>query len=202
VVDERAVRADSSQRANVGRRGGRRDAGPGRILENLPARAGAAGLVGCHPARLVRADRRVGGLDRPGRLHQQPRDDRDNVGLAACGALYGTDRPGDLHPLLQEAGAWTALLPRRSLLRWGCRWGLTTSASMFSASPSARPGAAVSQIQKDTTSVRPGEREDMIWTAREPGKWLIHCHIPHHTTNDNVEEQGGGGLTMVIDVTP
>src|SRR6266498_434147 len=33
--------------------------------------------------------------------------------------------------------------------------------------------------------------------AREPGKWLIHCHIPHHTTNNNVEEQGAGGLTMV-----
>ena len=21
-----------------------------------------------------------------------------------------------------------------------------------------------------------------------PGKWLLHCHIPHHTTNDNAEE--------------
>ena len=31
--------------------------------------------------------------------------------------------------------------------------------------------------------------------------WLIHCHILHHTTNHNVEEQGGGGLTMVINVT-
>ena len=27
------------------------------------------------------------------------------------------------------------------------------------------------------------------------------CRIPHHTTN-NVEEQGGGGLTMVINVAP
>lgn len=42
----------------------------------------------------------------------------------------------------------------------------------------------------------------MIWTAHEPGKWLLHCHINHHTTNDNVEEQGGGGLTMIIDVSP
>jgi len=25
----------------------------------------------------------------------------------------------------------------------------------------------------------------------QPGKWLIHCHIGHHTTNNNVEAQGG-----------
>jgi FtsP/CotA-like multicopper oxidase with cupredoxin domain len=57
------------------------------------------------------------------------------------------------------------------------------------------------QIEKDTVNVGPGERYDVIWTAREPGKWLLHCHIPHHTTNDNVEEKGGGGLTQIINVT-
>jgi len=62
------------------------------------------------------------------------------------------------------------------------------------------PDAA--QIEKDTVDVGPGERYDVIWTAREPGKWLLHCHIPHHTTNNNVEEKGGGGLTMIINVTP
>ena len=61
------------------------------------------------------------------------------------------------------------------------------------------PGA---QIQKDTVNVGPGERYDVIWTARQPGKWLIHCHINHHTTNDNVEVDGGGGLTTLIEVTP
>ena len=57
-------------------------------------------------------------------------------------------------------------------------------------------------IEKDTVNVAPGERYDVIWTAREPGKWLLHCHINHHTTNDNVEEQGAGGLTMIVDVSP
>jgi FtsP/CotA-like multicopper oxidase with cupredoxin domain len=56
------------------------------------------------------------------------------------------------------------------------------------------------QIEKDTVNVGPGERYDVIWEARQPGSWLLHCHIPHHTTNDNVEEQGGGGLTTIIDV--
>lgn len=56
------------------------------------------------------------------------------------------------------------------------------------------------RIEKDTVNVGPGERYDVIWTAREPGRWLLHCHIPHHTTNNNVEEQGAGGLTLLIDV--
>jgi FtsP/CotA-like multicopper oxidase with cupredoxin domain len=50
----------------------------------------------------------------------------------------------------------------------------------------------------DTVNVGPGQRYDVIWKARRPGTWLVHCHIPHHTVNDNVEEQGGGGLMMKI----
>jgi FtsP/CotA-like multicopper oxidase with cupredoxin domain len=61
--------------------------------------------------------------------------------------------------------------------------------------PSAR-------YQADTVNVGPGQRYDVIWLARQPGKWLIHCHIGHHTTNNNVERQGGGGLMVVIDVAP
>lgn len=54
----------------------------------------------------------------------------------------------------------------------------------------------------DTVNVGPGQRYDVVWQARRPGKWLIHCHIGHHTTNNNVEEKGGGGLMVVIDVQP
>jgi uncharacterized protein DUF4396/multicopper oxidase len=61
--------------------------------------------------------------------------------------------------------------------------------------PSAR-------YQADTINIGPGQRYDVIWRARDPGKWLIHCHIGHHTTNNNVEMQGGGGLMVVIDVAP
>jgi FtsP/CotA-like multicopper oxidase with cupredoxin domain len=57
-----------------------------------------------------------------------------------------------------------------------------------------------SQLVKDTVDVGPGERYDVIWEAQAPGTWLLHCHIPHHTTNDNVEEEGAGGLTMIIEV--
>jgi manganese oxidase len=60
--------------------------------------------------------------------------------------------------------------------------------------PSARYSA-------DTINVGPGQRYDVIWKARNRGKWLIHCHIGHHTTNNNVEMQGGGGLMMVIEAS-
>ncbi len=63
------------------------------------------------------------------------------------------------------------------------------------------PVAEEARILKDTVNVGPGERYDVIWEARRPGKWLLHCHIPHHTTNDNTEQEGGGGLMAVINVT-
>jgi hypothetical protein len=58
------------------------------------------------------------------------------------------------------------------------------------------------RYEADVINVGPGQRFDVIWPAREPGKWLLHCHIPHHTTNNNVEEHGGGGLMMIINVRP
>jgi FtsP/CotA-like multicopper oxidase with cupredoxin domain len=63
------------------------------------------------------------------------------------------------------------------------------------------PIPEAARYEKDTINVGPGERYDVVWTAREPGKWLLHCHINHHTTNNNVEEMGGGGLMMIIDVS-
>jgi len=62
------------------------------------------------------------------------------------------------------------------------------------------PVPAGAQVTKDTVNVSPGERYDVLWTARQPGRWLVHCHINHHLTNDGAEQDGAGGLTMVIDV--
>lgn len=67
----------------------------------------------------------------------------------------------------------------------------------------ARDGVTLpvsARYDADTINLGPGQRYDVIWPARRPGKWLIHCHIPHHTENDNVEQNGGGGLMMLIDV--
>ncbi len=65
-----------------------------------------------------------------------------------------------------------------------------------------QPVPAAAQVEKDTVNVGPGERYDVIWEAREPGQWLLHCHINHHTTNNNREEEGAGGLTMRLIVEP
>jgi FtsP/CotA-like multicopper oxidase with cupredoxin domain len=56
------------------------------------------------------------------------------------------------------------------------------------------------RFKADTVNVGPGQRYDVVWTALKPGKWMIHCHIAHHTTNNNTEQDGGGGLMMHIDV--
>jgi FtsP/CotA-like multicopper oxidase with cupredoxin domain len=67
----------------------------------------------------------------------------------------------------------------------------------------ARDGETLAENQRffaDTVNVGPGQRYDVVWTARKPGKWLVHCHIPHHTTNNNVEQKGAGGLTLVLNV--
>lgn len=57
------------------------------------------------------------------------------------------------------------------------------------------------RFKADTINVGLGQRYDVIGTALRPGKWLIHCHIAHHTTNNNVEMNGGGGLMMLIEVS-
>ena len=56
------------------------------------------------------------------------------------------------------------------------------------------------RLTKDTVEVGPGERYDVIREARQPGRWLLRCHINHHTTN-NHEEQGGGGPMLILDVS-
>ncbi len=58
--------------------------------------------------------------------------------------------------------------------------------------------APAARFEADVINVGPGQRYDVIWPAREPGKWILHCHIPHHTLNNNVEEQGAGGLTVLV----
>lgn len=68
----------------------------------------------------------------------------------------------------------------------------------------ARDGNTIepsARFEADTVNVGPGQRYDVIWKARKPGKWLVHCHIPHHTANNNVETHGGGGLMMILNVS-
>ena len=49
----------------------------------------------------------------------------------------------------------------------------------------------------DVVQIAPGERYDLAFTATEPGKWIFHCHIGHHLTNDGDDP---GGLILTLDV--
>ena len=62
----------------------------------------------------------------------------------------------------------------------------------------AKDGHPLSQpYAADVIQVAPGERYDLAFTAAEPGKWVFHCHIGHHLTNNGASP---GGLLMVVNV--
>ncbi|KAB2903127.1 MAG: multicopper oxidase domain-containing protein [Anaerolineae bacterium] len=54
------------------------------------------------------------------------------------------------------------------------------------------------QLSMDTINVAPGQRFDIEFIATEPGRWMLHCHIPHHTTNADGSD---GGMMMIVNVT-
>ncbi len=62
--------------------------------------------------------------------------------------------------------------------------------------------SAAGQFQADVINVGPGQRYDVVWPALEPGNWILHCHIPHHTLNNNQDVRGMGGLTLIVIVSP
>jgi FtsP/CotA-like multicopper oxidase with cupredoxin domain len=57
-------------------------------------------------------------------------------------------------------------------------------------SPIRRDARAAGRFKADTINVGPGQRYDVVWTALKPGKWMIRCHIGHHTTNNNTDQNG------------
>ncbi|MFZ3090843.1 MAG: multicopper oxidase domain-containing protein [Nitrospirota bacterium] len=49
--------------------------------------------------------------------------------------------------------------------------------------------------QSDSVAILPGERMDYIFEANQEGRWVWHCHIVAHATNDGVYH---GGLLMAV----
>jgi FtsP/CotA-like multicopper oxidase with cupredoxin domain len=52
-------------------------------------------------------------------------------------------------------------------------------------------------IKKNTVNVASGETWDIEFLADNPGRWVFHCHIPHHTSNNMTPPMGG--MTSVIE---
>lgn len=49
--------------------------------------------------------------------------------------------------------------------------------------------------QSDSVAIIPGERKDYVFEADQDGRWVWHCHIVPHATNDGVYH---GGLLMAL----
>ncbi len=50
-------------------------------------------------------------------------------------------------------------------------------------------------VYKDTVRINPASRMDIVFKANNPGRWLFHCHVPPHITNDG--NYPGGMMTFV-----
>ncbi len=50
-------------------------------------------------------------------------------------------------------------------------------------------------IEADVVALQPGERYDVIMKMDNPGLWMTHDHIEHHTTN-NGKDHGGSMLVI------
>lgn len=46
------------------------------------------------------------------------------------------------------------------------------------------------QYKANTIDVAPGETYDIVFKADNPGTWVFHCHLPHHTAGPNNTEGG------------
>ncbi len=64
-----------------------------------------------------------------------------------------------------------------------------------------RPEAA--QYEITTFDIGPGNFYEVTFTPDKPGKWLFHCHIPHHTTNESMSGADGSpvGMSRVFNIT-
>jgi manganese oxidase len=52
-------------------------------------------------------------------------------------------------------------------------------------------------FEADVIQIGSGERYDLVFAFDRPGKWVFHCHIGHHLTNNGAAP---GGLLTVFDV--
>ncbi len=51
-------------------------------------------------------------------------------------------------------------------------------------------------ITENTVDSVSGQTEDIQFIAHNPGIWPLHCHLPHHTTNNG--SSGEGGMFTVV----
>lgn len=64
----------------------------------------------------------------------------------------------------------------------------------------AEDGVDLKQPQEmNTIPVNPGNTEDILIDARNPGVWPLHCHVAHHQANNF--SSGFGGMATGIKIS-
>lgn len=61
----------------------------------------------------------------------------------------------------------------------------------------------VARFEVTTFDIGPGNFYEVTFTPDKPGKWLFHCHVPHHTTNEQMSGPKGSpvGMSRVFNIT-
>ncbi|MDQ6839058.1 MAG: multicopper oxidase domain-containing protein [Actinomycetota bacterium] len=64
----------------------------------------------------------------------------------------------------------------------------------------SKNGHPVPKVTETTQNVAPGDFFEIEFTADNPGNWVFHCHVPHHTSNKMMDGFNGGpvGMTRVF----
>lgn len=64
----------------------------------------------------------------------------------------------------------------------------------------AQDGVELKQpMELNTITVAPGQTQDILIIAQNPGIWPLHCHVAHHQANNF--SSGFGGMATVIKMT-
>lgn len=64
----------------------------------------------------------------------------------------------------------------------------------------SKNGHPVPITTETSQQVGPGDFFEIDWTADNPGNWIFHCHIPHHTSNMQQSGYNGSpvGMTRIF----
>ncbi|MDQ6905216.1 MAG: multicopper oxidase domain-containing protein [Chloroflexota bacterium] len=67
-------------------------------------------------------------------------------------------------------------------------------------SKNGHPVPLLAQAAETTINLAPGEFDEIEFTANNPGNWIFHCHVPHHTTNKMMDGWHGApvGMTRIF----
>ncbi len=67
-------------------------------------------------------------------------------------------------------------------------------------SKNGHPVPTTARSEETVQNVAPGDFYEIEFDATNPGNWLLHCHIPHHTTNAHESGWKGApvGMSRVI----